>query len=179
MWPYIDRVRCETTVPEIDGRMLYGQIRQRRINAAPGLDGWRTVETQCLPIFVLDHIAFFFRGVEDGSRRMPKQLATAKQVLLNKNGLDDPMQKRNISLLPIFLLAYTGTRFRQLQTWQNSVFPCELKGGIKGRAMGEIPTNLRLCIDAAKESNNPLVGIKLDKSKCLTELFIRLQLYFC
>ncbi len=170
VWPYIDQVRCEATVPEIDGRMLFGQIRHRKANAASGMDGWRTVETQCLPIFVLDKIALFLRGVEDGSRRMPKQLATAKQVLLNKNGLDDPMQKRIISLLPIFLLAYTGTRFKQLRTWQNSVFPCELKGGIKGRAMGEIPTNLRLCIDAAKESNSPVVGIKLDKSKCFDRI---------
>ena len=82
VWPYIDQVRCEATVPEIDGRMLFGQIRHRKANAASGMDGWRTVETQCLPIFVLDKIAIFFRGVEDGSRRMPKQLATAKQVHL-------------------------------------------------------------------------------------------------
>ena len=102
-------------------------------------------------------IAIFFRGIEDGTRLMPKQLATAKQILLNKNGLDDPMQKRIISLLPIFLLAYTGTRFRHLQSWQQSVFPSEIKGGIKGRCRSEIPTNLRLCIDSSKQSNRPLV----------------------
>ena len=123
--------------------------------------------SQCL---FLDQIAVFFREIEDGTRQMPKQLATAKQVLLNKNGLDNPMQKRIISLLPIFLLAYTGLRFRQLQIWQNNVFPRELKGGIKGRTMSEIPTDLRLCIDSAKQDKAPVVGIKLDKSKCFDKI---------
>lgn len=137
---------------------------------AAGIDGWRTVEMFSLPNFVYDQIATFFRGIEDGTRLMPKQLATAKQVLLNKNGLDDPMQKRIISLLPSFLLAYTGTRFRHLQSWQQSVFPSEIKGGIKGRCLSDIPTNLRLCINTSKQSKCPLVGIKLDKSKCFDRI---------
>ena len=170
IWPYVDKVRTEAVIPTLDGGMLQKQILRRKSNAAAGIDGWRTSETQCLSIFVLDKIASFFSDIEEGKRQMPKQLATAKQVLLNKNGLDDPMHKRIISLLPIFLLAYTGTRFRQLQEWQNCVFPSELKGGIKGRTMGEIPTNLRLCIDASKELKCPLVGIQLDKSKCFDRI---------
>ena len=170
IWPYIDEVRQQTEVPELSGLMLRKQILCRKVNAAAGLDGWRTVEALSLPTFVYDKIATFFRGIEDGSRKMPKQLAMAKQVLLNKNGLDDPMQKRIISLLPIFLLAYTGARFKQLQKWQQAVFPTELKGGIKGRGLGEIPANLRLCIDVAKEDNHPVVGIKLDKSKCFDRI---------
>ena len=122
IWPYVDKVRNEAVVPSLDGGMLQKQILRRKSNAGAGIDGGRTAETQRLPIFVLDKIASFFCNIEDGKRQMPKQLATAKQVLLNKNGLDDPMQKRIISLLPIFLLAYTGTRFRQLQEWQNCVF---------------------------------------------------------
>ena len=170
IWPYIDEVRQPTSVPELSGSMLRKQILSRKVNAAAGLDGWRTVEALSLPTFVYDKIALFFRGIEDGSRKMPKQLAMAKQVLLNKNGLDDPMQKRIISLLPIFLLAYTGARFRQLQKWQQAVFPTELKGGIKGRGLGEIPANLRLCIDVAKDNNQAVVGIKLDKSKCFDRM---------
>ena len=170
VWPYLDEIRSETQVPTLDGKMLQQQLLGRKPNAAAGIDGWRTVETQSLPVFVLDQIAVFFREIEDGTRQMPKQLATAKQVLLNKNGLDNPMQKRIISLLPIFLLAYTGLRFRQLQIWQNNVFPRELKGGIKGRTMSEIPTDLRLCIDSAKQDKAPVVGIKLDKSKCFDKI---------
>ena len=170
IWPYIDQVRSNADIPELTGQMLKQQVLRSKANAAAGIDGWRTVELYSLPSFVYDKIAIFFRGIEDGTRLMPKQLATAKQILLNKNGLDDPMQKRIISLLPIFLLAYTGTRFRHLQSWQQSVFPSEIKGGIKGRCLSEIPTNLRLCIDSSKQSNRPLVGIKLDKSKCFDRI---------
>ncbi len=170
IWPYIDEVRSNANIPELTGQMLRQQVLRRKANAAAGIDGWRTVEMFSLPVFVYDQVATFFRGIEDGTRSMPKQLATAKQVLLNKNGLDDPMQKRIISLLPIWLLAYTGARFRQLQTWQQNVFPSEIKGGIKGRCLSEIPNNLRLCIDSSKESNSPLIGIKLDKSKCFDRI---------
>lgn len=106
IWPYIDEIRSEAVVPELNGQMLRQQILRRKPNTAAGIDGWRTVETQCLSLFVLEQIAAFFKRIEDGSRQMPKQLATAKQVLLNKNGMDDPMQKRIISLLRIFLLAF-------------------------------------------------------------------------
>ena len=170
IWPYIDEIRHEATIPDLTGQMLRQQVLRRKANTAAGIDGWRTVEMYSLPVFVYDQVATFFRAIEDGTRSMPKQLATAKQVLLNKNGRDDPMQKRIISLLPIFLLAYTGTRFRHLQAWQRTVFPLELKGGIKGRNLSEIPVNLRLCIDSAKESNRSLVGIKLDKSKCFDRI---------
>ncbi len=170
IWPYIDEVRTQASVPPLSGLSLRKQILNRKANAAPGVDGWRTVEAFSLPILVYNKIAAFFRGIEDGSRKMPKQLATAKQVLLNKNGQDDPMQKRIISLLPIFLLAYTGARFRQLRKWQQSVFPSELKGGIKGRGLEEIPVNLRLCIDSSKDDSQPVVGIKLDKSKCFDRI---------
>ena len=36
--------------------------------------------------------------------------------------------------------------------------------------MGEIPTNLRFCIDASKQLKCPLVGIQLDKSKCFDRI---------
>lgn len=170
IWPYLDEVRKQATIPELTGNMLRQQILRRKPNTAAGIDGWRTVEAYSLPNTVYDKIATFFRDIENGTRVMPKILVTAKQVLLNKNGLDDPMQKRIISLLPVFLLAYTGTRFRQLQCWQNAVFPSELKGGIKGRNLSDIPVHLRLCIDSAKESKNPVVGIKLDKSKCFDRI---------
>lgn len=50
------------------------------------------------------------------------------------------------------------------------MFPCELKGGIKGRTMSEIPTDLRLCIDSAKHAKSPVVGIKYNKLKCFDKI---------
>lgn len=95
VWPYIDEIRSEAELPVLNGHMLRQQILGRKPNAAAGIDGWRTVETQCLPIFVLDQIGSFFRGIEDGARQMPKQFATAKQVLLNAKWTRQPDAEEN------------------------------------------------------------------------------------
>ena len=80
------------------------------------------------------------------------------------------MQKRLITLLPALLLSYTGLRFRQLQSWQQSVLPMNLCGAIKGRTMTSVHTQLRLDLDIAKKDSTALVGLKLDKSKCFDRL---------
>ena len=80
------------------------------------------------------------------------------------------MNKRLITILPALLLAYTGTRFEQLQTWQIASMPSCIIGGVKGRTMPSLHTALRLEIDHARESQHHLVGIKLDKAKCFDRL---------
>ena len=68
------------------------------------------------------------------------------------------------------ILAYTGTRFRQLQAWQAKVMHPSLYGGVQGRSMTSISNGLRLDIDTAQASNQHLIGIKLDQSKCFDRL---------
>ena len=67
-------------------------------------------------------------------------------------------------------LAYSGTRFRQLQEWQKQVFDSTLCGGIKGRNMADISVGLRVDIDEAQAEHDPIVGIKLDQSKCFDRI---------
>ena len=171
VWPYIQDCRLPASIPELDGPSLKKQVLTRRLDACPGLDGWRTVETHMLPDIFYTSIANFFKDVEKGIRALPRAMTTAKQVILEKaSGLDSPLQKRLITVLPIFLLAYSGLRFRQLQSWQNQVLPKELFGGIKSRFMTSVAANLRLEIDDSKVSHSPLAGLKLDKSKCFDKL---------
>lgn len=94
---------------------------------------------------------------------MPKILTTVRQVLLDKNGRDEPLQKRIISLLPVFTLAYTGLRFKQLQHWQSSVLPMNLYGGIKGRRLGDVHTMIRLELDEAFTKGFQLWALSLTK----------------
>ena len=68
------------------------------------------------------------------------------------------------------LLAYTGTRFRQLQEWQNRVFPAVLCRGVKNRDMTDVSVGLRVEFGSAQASNDAIVGIKLDQSKCFDRL---------
>lgn len=80
------------------------------------------------------------------------------------------MNKRIISVFPVFALAYTSARFHQLQNWQLQVMPQTLFGGIKTRKMSQLQTSLKIHIDQASCDNQPLIGMKLDKSKCFDRL---------
>lgn len=146
-------------------------IGSRNPLAAPGMDGWRTTELQSLPKKCLEHIALFFSQLENecgGS--IPDVLLRAKQALLNKPGPASPLNKRLITVLSPLLLAYSGTRFRQLQRWQQTTLHPSLFGGIKGRSMASVSDGLRLDMDLAKVDDQHLIGIKLDQSKCFDRI---------
>ena len=171
VWPHIQKLRNPIDLQPISGVDLKHQVLSRRSNAAPGLDGWRTIECQLLPIKFYDAIASYFNEVEGGCRNLPDSLVAAKQVILDKPfAQDTPLQKRVLTILPVMLLAYTGLRYKQLQKWQQETLPSEIYGGIKGRKMTDVHTRIRLEIDHAKTTGCHLLGVKLDKSKCFDRL---------
>ena len=103
-WPYIQESRQVASIPTLTGSDLRAQALRRKIDAAPGLDGWRTPEMKMLPVAVYDVAASYFQKVEQGVRQLPECLVLARQIILDKKG-DAPLQKRLISLLPIFFCA--------------------------------------------------------------------------
>lgn len=129
--PYIQHTQVPVDLPPIDGITLYHTIQRRPHLAAPGLDGWRTLELQCLSPAELEPVAMFFSEMEVSSEPFPASLVCAKQVILNKPGPAILLNKRLITILPALLLAYTGSRFAQLHDWQNEVMPQGVLGGIK------------------------------------------------
>ena len=170
IWPYIQDISNPVQLPTLTGADLKTQVMKRRNDAAPGLDGWRTYEVKMLPTYIFDLVASFFQEVETNKRNLPQTLLICKQVALPKEGKDEPLNKRLITLLPIFLLAYTGLRFYQLQQWQATTMPPELYGGIKNRKMSQVQAAVRLHIDHAKTTKCDIVGMKLDKSKCFDRI---------
>ena len=170
IWPYISHENHQQDDIDLAPADLFHTVQKRKAVAAPGLDGWRTHELQCLPVAFFVPVAQYFRALEQNAESLAVTLTCAKQVILNKNGLADPMQKRLITIMPALTLAYTGTRFRQLQEWQSRAIPKTIYGGIKGRSMAAIATSLRLDVDDADEIHDAIVGIKLDKSKCFDRI---------
>ena len=170
IWPYIQHEHHQIDAPSLEAEDLFETIQRRKQLAAPGLDGWRTAELQKLPIAVYRPIASYFLALEENAESLAETLVRAKQIILNKNGLADPLQKRLITVLPALALAYTGTRFRQLQTWQTLALPRTIFGAVKGRKMPTIANTIRLDIDNANENNEAVVGLKLDKSKCFDRI---------
>ena len=171
VWPHIQKYRNPIDLPPLSGEDLKKQVLMRRPTAAPGLDGWRTIECQLLPKKFYESVALFFNEVENGTRDLPHALVAAKQVILDKPAAKDtPLQKRVLTILPVMLLAYTGLRYKQLQRWQQNTLPREIYGGIKNRKMTDAHTLIRLEIDHAKATGCHILGVKLDKSKCFDRL---------
>ena len=166
IWPYIQTKTHAVDVPQLTAYDLQQVVLARKPLAAPGLDGWRTIELQCLPTTCFEPFAQLFHQLEHNDIALPKSLVCARQMILNKNGSSCPMQKRLITVLPIVLLAYTGCRFRHLKTWQMESMPPSLQGGISKRRMEAVHTHMKLSIDQAITSKQPLIGVKLDKAKC-------------
>ena len=69
------------------------------------------------------------------------------------------MNKRLITIIPALLLAYTGARYEQLQSWQEATMSSSIIGGIKGRTMPLLHTALRLDIDTALHAGQDLIGV--------------------
>lgn len=170
IWPYVKEYRTPITLPKVTGEDLAARAKHRKINAAAGLDGWRTPEVQLLPKLVMAKIADFFNEVEEQKRSLPKILCCAKQIFLNKNTSSDPMQKRIISILPCFAILFSGLRYHQLTEWQQQVFPVEIVGGIKNRLMSDVPATIRSELDLAHRTNDHVAGIKIDKAKAFDKL---------
>ena len=172
IWPLVEQVRKATQLPKLRGADLRSQVLKRNVRAAAGLDGWRTVEAQLLPVQFYNALAAFFIQIENGERSAPHRITQVKQVLLPKPGSKpgDPLSKRIIALLSVFIVSYTSLRLKQLCHWQSMVFPPQLVGGIKGRHLATIPMQLRLDIDNANKSGRTLIGIKLDKSKAFDRI---------
>ena len=170
VWPYIADKQVEVSLPPISGDDLFQVVRKRKTNAAPGLDGWRTVELQAIPKRCFEILAMFFRMLEDTDSPLPRALTVAKQVILNKPGPASPINKRLITVLPPLLLAYTGARFLQLQSWQIRAMPHGIVGGVRGRYMSSLYNDVRLDIDVANMEEDSIVGVKLDKSKAFDRI---------
>ena len=112
VWPYIQDRRLPASIPDLDGPSLRKQVLTRRLDACPGLDGWRTLESHMLPDILYTSIANYFIDVGKGVRTLPLAMITAKQVILEKaSGLDSRLQKRLITVLPVFL--HSGPRYKK------------------------------------------------------------------
>lgn len=170
VWPHIHHCGHAYAVPELQAQDLQKIIHSRKKHAAPGLDGWRTAEMQAISISALHIFAYMFRRLEQTDEPLPQALATAKQIILNKNGSSEPLQERLITLLPVIMLAYTGARFHHLREWQMVAMPRQLQGGIPHRSMPAIHTSFALRIDDAKNSDQAMLGVKIDKAKCFDRI---------
>lgn len=176
VWPYIQNIRRDADIPPLTGHLLHQQTLSRNPLAAGGMDGWATREMQALPLMFFDVVAKFFRDIEDGKRSMPAILSSTKQVMLNKPGNSEPLNKRLIAILPVIAVTYASLRFHNLQKWQAAVMPPQVIGGVKGRHMVDVPLGIRMDADASPLTGQHVAGLKLDKSKAFDRVVIKVAI---
>ena len=170
VWPCVQNQVHQCDLPPIQGKQLFETIHRRKSHAAPGLDGWRTLELQALPAPCFEPVAKFFMFIEESDEPLPKALTCAKQRILNKKGPAAALNKQIIAVLPALLLAYTGSRYKQLQSWLLASLPPAILGGVQDRHMASPYNEVRFELDLAQGGSSPVVGVKLDKPKAFDRI---------
>ena len=173
--PLIETVRKDIALPTLGAIDFFQQAQARRSDAAGGMDGWATRELQCLPPQAFIPLAELFHRVEVGQLELPSQMTLARQIILDKGGPDVPLAKRLICILPVTMVLYTSLRYKQLGQWQAQCLPRELYGGVPGRRMCDLTTQIKLDLDKGHATNCGLIGVKLDKTKCFDRLTPRIS----
>ena len=173
--PLIETVRKDIALPTLGAIDFFQQAQARRSDAAGGMDGWATRELQCLPPQAFIPLAELFHRVELGQLELPSQMTLARQIILDKGGPDVPLAKRLICILPVTMVLYTSLRYKQLGQWQAQCLPRELYGGVPGRKMCDLTTQIKLDLDKGHATNCGLIGVKLDKTKCFDRLTPRIS----
>ena len=162
----------EVRLPDLTAQDFRDASLARKKSSAPGMDGWRTSELHRLPLRVLAVMAHIWNAIEKGQWSLPKIFQAARLVMIPKAGAKsfEPISYRLISLLSGLYLSWSRARFKQLEDWQRAVFPRSLSGGIKGRHAADIYHRIGLQAEQAAVGRDPLVGIKLDRSKCFDRI---------
>ena len=173
--PLIETVRKDIALPTLRAIDFFQQAQARRRDAAGGMDGWATRELQCLPPQAFIPLAELFHRVELGQLELPSQMTLARQIILDKGGPDVPLAKRLICILPVTMVLYTSLRYKQLGQWQAQCLPRELYGGVPGRRMCDLTTQIKLDLDKGHATKCGLIGVKLDKTKCFDRLTPRIS----
>ena len=173
--PLIETVRKDIALPTLGAIDFFQQAQARRKDAAGGMDGWATRELQCLPPQAFIPLAELFHRVELGQLELPSQMTLARQIILDKGGPDVPLAKRLICILPVTMVLYTSLRYKQLGQWQAQCLPRELYGGVPGRRMCDLTTQIKLDLDKGHATHSGLIGVKLDKTKCFDRLTPRIS----
>lgn len=141
-----------------------------------GVDGWRTPELKALPEKCFYPWAKIWNMIEVGEWSLPHVFQIARLTMLPKPGAKtmQPIDRRLINLLNIHYLLWSKVRFQHLTKWQQDVFPRTVCGGVKGRQTSDIAHHIAIANELALSTNKPVVGVKIDRSKCFDRIAINI-----
>ena len=174
--PLLDSIAKPCEFCDIDPSQLFDAIQSRPNETAGGVDGWRTVEMKALPVKCFHPWAKIWNQIENGVWEIPQIFQVARLTMLPKPGAKthQPIDRRLINLMNIHYLLWSKVRFQHLSKWQTEVFPVTVCGGVKGRQTSDIAHNIAVRTELALATNDPVVGVKIDRSKCFDRIAVNI-----
>ncbi len=170
----IEQHKVPCTFGAVTPEQLFQAVAERKKSASAGMDGWRTPEFQALPVEAFVPWAILWNRIENSSWHFPSCFKLARLIIIPKPCAKtaQPIHQRLIALLCIPYLAYSKARFNASIPWQLRVFPSNVCGGIAGRKASDISQTLAIANEVSIVTKQPLVGIKLDRSKCFDRIVV-------
>ena len=165
---YLFKNKLDFDLPHLTCEDLYLAVQARKSDASAGIDGWRTREFQALRRSAFFPWVMLWDKIERDVFQLPQLLKVARLAMIPKPEAKSmqPIDQRLITLLSIPYLAWSRARFSHSTVWQSKVFPSNLCGGIQKRKASDVAHHIGIDSEFAVATKPPLVGIKLDRSKC-------------
>ena len=163
---HLDAMATPIDLPPVTGAELYTQVKRMSTESSPGLDGFTVRELQLLPECAWNFMAQLLTACEE-SQFLPESYLWASTAMLPKDGGQVPLKHRPITLFVLLWRVYSGARWQQIQSWQESFVHRWVCGARKGHTMSEVLLPLFLDIEQAHVNGDesPVFGCFLDYTK--------------
>ena len=132
-----------------------------------GLDQWSTAEAKRLPAALLRPLVQLFGHIECEPRaKWPEPLNEVPVAQIPKTN----DEFRPIALQSVWINAWYSIRFKQCDVWQQSVLPCALQGGIRGRSTFGAEYLPAALMQEASHDKCEMIGLTHDRRKCFNHI---------
>ena len=113
-------------------------------------------------------MAEIFNAIEEEGHAWPEALTQAAVPLIPKDGSNDPMQQRPVTILSCAYRAYAGLRYDDLQCWRAQWVDDSIFGGEIDREAIQASLDAAIDVEKAQVLNETYMGALLDYSILLT-----------
>ena len=157
---------------QVTGLNLRRVARLKR-NTAAGLDGWAPAELAILPLGWFNDLADFWNELVRRRGRLPRAWTTVKATMI-ENG------KRALQIITAMWRICISASLANVRTWladwAEAAHDWLVVGGVPGRNADEIHGALFSDILECAQDGSPLIGARIDQSKCFDRQSAQLNL---
>ena len=129
----INALQNSATVPDFCASGLWSFFQKKPEYRSGGLDRWKVVETQALPVCAWEVLALFYRLVEHTGIWPPSFKVVPITAIPKTKQKWTPETTRAIGLASVFYSCWSSMRYKHLSSWMTQLAPASLLGGLPNR----------------------------------------------